>query len=174
MSTSIVGIQPEELIGLMRHVPSPVTVVTAVAVDEMRGMTAGSFTSVSLDPPLITFNVMQDSQMHGVLMEAEHFAIHILSDAQAAWSDHFARPNLPGAEQFAHLPYHRNAEGVPILEGTLGVLHCRRFAMHTAGDHTIFIGEVLAADLPATEGQPLVYYRRGYHRVGETLSGKAG
>ncbi len=154
---------------VMRRVPSPVTVVTAATAEEMRGITIGSFTSVSLNPPLISFNVSHRARMHAVLLKAERFAVHLLRAEQVYLSQRFAEPGLSGAEQFAGLAYRVEGHGMPILEGVLAVLYCRPYSRLEAGDHTIFVGEVY--DLEAHEdGLPVLYYNRAYRVVGETLA----
>ncbi len=85
---------------VMRHVPSPVTVVTAAGAGERRGITIGSFTSVSLEPPLISLNVAREAQMHPVLAAASHFAVHVLREDQAHLARRFSLPDLTSADQF--------------------------------------------------------------------------
>ncbi len=151
---------------VMRRVASPVTVVTAAADGEARGATIGSFTSVSLDPPLVSFNVQKASAFYAALSRAEAFAIHLLTDAQAELANHFALPDLTGEAQFADVPHVQTAPGQPpVLEDTFGVLFCRRFAVHDAGDHALFIGRV-ARVLEAEGAGPLLYYARSYRAVG--------
>ncbi|SHK56134.1 flavin reductase family protein [Rhodothermus profundi] len=165
MTTHALG---EVLRQVMRRVPSPVTVVTAAADGEMRGITIGSFTSVSLEPPLISFNVARRARMHPLLLQARYFAVHILGAEQVALSQRFAEPGLSGQEQFEGLAYQLHAEGTPVLEGVLAVLHCRPYRRLEAGDHTIFVGEVMEIEV-REEGPPLLYYNRTYRAVGETL-----
>lgn len=153
---------------VMRRVPSPVTVVTAAARGEVRGITIGSFTSVSLDPPLVSFNVGREAQMHGVITSAERFAVHVLSEAQAHLSDHFAFPHRTGAEQFADVRHEVDAYGTPVLDGVLAVLYCRPYAFFEAGDHSVVIGEVMDVEADA-EGGPVLYYNRSYRGVGGEL-----
>ncbi len=162
----------EALRQVMRRVPSPVTVVTAAAYGEMRGITIGSFTSVSLNPPLISFNVAQQARMYPLLLAARHFAVHILGAEQVPLSRRFAESGLSNSEQFEGLAYRLSPEGTPLLEGVLAVLHCRTYRTLEAGDHTIFVGEVIEIETLA-DGPPLVYYNRAYRAVGEELaSGK--
>ena len=149
----------------MRRVPSPVTVVTAAGADEVRGITIGSFTSVSLAPPLISFNVDHAAQMHDLIVAAERFAVHILADTQAHLSNHFAVKDRSGAEQFASVAYRADTHGTPILEGALAVFHCTRYAVYPAGDHTLILGQVYQIDERA-EGAPILYYDRSYRTVG--------
>ncbi len=156
----------EALRRAMRQVPSPVTVVTAAGQGGARGITIGSFTSVSLDPPLISFNVAHDAQTHDLIVGAERFAVHLLSDEQAHLSNHFALPDVTGAEQFAAMPYRRDPYGTPILDDVLAVFHCTRYAVYPAGDHSLLVGEVVAIE-EGMAGQPLLYFDRAYHTVGE-------
>ena len=155
----------------MRRVPSPVTVVTAAGPDERRGMTVGSFTSVSLDPPLVSFNVALDAQMHDLIADAKHFAVHILSDQQAQLSNNFAVPDRTGEEQFAAIPHRLDANGTPILEDALAVFFCTRYATYPAGDHTLVVGQVL--DIEAgLDGSPLVYFDRSYRHLGDKVNSR--
>lgn len=144
----------------MRQVASPVVVITTISGEGMRGMTASSFTSVSLQPPLISFNVAKDTQMHLALEETECFAVHVLSANQTDLSQHFAVPHLSSEEQFKHIACHIE-ETLPILEDTLAVLICKPFAQHEAGDHTLFLGEVIRIG-HLQEGNPLLYFQRHY------------
>ena len=161
-------IDGEVLRHVMRQVPSPVTIVTVKGEDEIRGITIGSFTSASLHPALITFNLSRDAQSYDALILAERFVVHILSEKQAHLADHFAKPDLTGEEQFEAIPYQLDADGTPILLDTMAVLHCERFAIHDAGDHSIVIGQVVKIDA-RTDGCPLLYYDRGYRRIGKQV-----
>lgn len=159
-------IDGETLRGVMRRVPAPVTVVTAAGREEARGATIGSFTSVSLEPPLVSFNVERESQMHDVMEEASRFAVHTLCREQAHLSAHFAVPDCSGVEQLRPVPHRLDIHGTPILEEALSVLHCRLHDTFRAGDHTIVVGEVVEIDRRA-EGAPLLYYDRSYHSINE-------
>lgn len=160
------GVDGEMLRAVMRRVASPVTVVTTAADGEVRGATIGSFTSVSLDPPLVSFNVQKDSAFFAALSRAEAFAIHLLTDAQADLANHFAIPDLTSEEQFARIPHSVSSLGQPpVLADTFGVLLCQRFAVHDAGDHALFIGRVDRVSESEGTG-PLLYYARSYRAVG--------
>ncbi len=164
-------IDGDKLRMMMRRVPSPVTVVTAAGPDEMRGMTVGSFTSVSLDPPLVSFNVALDAQMHDLIVNVEHFAVHLLSEAQADLSNNFAIPDRSGADQFADISYRLDAHGTPVLEDTLFVFFCAHHAVHPAGDHSLLVGEVLDI-AEGTEAMPLVYFDRSYRRLSDRIKSR--
>jgi len=148
----------------MQRVPAPVTVVTAAGPSEARGATIGSFTSVSLDPPLVSFNVEKDSQMHDVLAETGHFAVHLLSDEQSELCTHFAIPDQPGADQLDPVAYRTDEHDTPILEVAPAVLYCRRHEAFEAGDHTIIVGRVVRLD-ERGEAPPILYYDRDYRSV---------
>ncbi|MEM1044324.1 MAG: flavin reductase family protein [Bacteroidota bacterium] len=158
----------DQLRGVMRRVASPVTVVTAAANGTLRGATIGSFTSVSLDPPLVSFNVQKASAFHGVLTRAEAFAVHLLGTDQADLATHFALPDIEGSAQFETVPHTRSPDGVPVLGGTSGVLHCAPWAVHDAGDHALVLGRVLRVEAGDAAG-PLLYYDRSYRAVGKEV-----
>lgn len=153
---------------VMRRVPSPVTIVTAVGAGERRGITIGSFTSVSLEPPLICFNVNRTAQMHDVIMAASRFAVHILAEDQAHLSNHFAVPDRSGREQFESVSYAIDAHGTPVLNDVTAVLHCTHHRTFVAGDKSIIVGKVAEVELNEDRGAVL-YYKRGYRGVGEEL-----
>lgn len=159
----------EDLRSVMRHVPSPVTVVTLMSQNGPRGVTIGSFTSVSLDPPLISFNIMHNSVAHDVLLEAEAFAVNILRDDQSALGERFAEPALSSLEQFKGIGYNLNEAGIPILFDSLAVILCEPFKAVEAGDHSLLIGSVIEADV-VSDGKPLLYYWHAYRMVGETVN----
>lgn len=167
------GIDGERLRAVMRRVASPVTIVTVAAGGERRAATIGSFTSVSLDPPLVSFNATQGTGFHHVLRQADRFAVHLLRDDQSEWAEHFAQPDYTEAQLFDSMPLlEAGREGVPpVLEGTLGVLHCSMWAVHPVGDHSLIVGKVLRVDVaPVAQGVgPLLYYARSYRGVGERV-----
>lgn len=158
----------EVLRSVMREVPSPVTVITVKGEDEIRGITIGSFASTSLRPPLISFNIKRDAQIYEALVNAEHFAVHILSDAQAHLSDHFASSEMTGEEQFEAVPYQVDPVGTPIILDTLAVIRCDRYAIYDAGDHSIVVGRVTQVD-GGVDGGPMLYYNRTYRSIGKEV-----
>jgi flavin reductase (DIM6/NTAB) family NADH-FMN oxidoreductase RutF len=136
-----------------------VAVVTATdAGGTPVGMTANSFTSVSLDPPLVSVNIDHQAEMRTRLLEVPRFAVNILESSQEALSRRFATDH---PDRFRGVAHHRTELGLPALDGALAVLECERFAEYDAGDHTIFVGRVVAGT--TGKGKPLIYYRGGYH-----------
>ena len=159
----------EDLKAVMRRVPAAVTVVTAGSGDEARGMTVGSFTSVSLEPLLVSFNVGKVAAMKTVLIGTDHFYVHLLEEHQEEISNTFARPDLHGSEQFADVMHRFDAHGTPILVETLAYIRCEKIAVYDAGDHCLIIGKVEEVQ-HLREGRPLIYYERGYRSVSRATS----
>jgi flavin reductase (DIM6/NTAB) family NADH-FMN oxidoreductase RutF len=125
-------------------------------------MTANAFSSVSLDPPLILVCVINPSEGADHITRNGVFAVNILSVDQEPLSRYFASRERPkGRDAFRDVPHRVAASGSPILEGAAAFMDCRVHASHEAGDHSIFIGEVLELDLQ-DGGTPLVFHGGGY------------
>ncbi len=139
---------------------SGVTVVTARQGDEPIGMTAASFSSLSLDPPLILICVAHSAYSHDGLVDAPGFAVHVLGAEQEAMSSRFARP---GADKFADYPDERGPFDVPLLPFGVARLACAREAALDGGDHTILVGRVVSAERAGSD--PLLYCNRAYGRL---------
>ena len=159
------SVQGDRLRMMMRHVPSPVTVVTAAHAGEKRGITIGSFASTSLEPPLISFNVARDAQMYPLMQKADRFVVHVLSESQAHLGNQFSLPDAPPEAQFKGVAHVLNENGTPVLEGAVIVISCLKRAVYEAGDHVIVLGEVVGIE-DETSRRPLVYYDRNYHAIG--------
>lgn len=157
----------DELKDAMRQLPFPVTIVTAALGHEKRGITIGSFTSLSMDPPLISFNVDFEAQMNSLIKKAPHFAVHLPGSEQAELCNHFAVPDRSGEEQFSTVDYKPNKFGTPILAEIPTVIQCRSYTWFETGDHTIIVGEVVKIDR-RKKSEGLLYYDRTYRSVGES------
>jgi flavin reductase (DIM6/NTAB) family NADH-FMN oxidoreductase RutF len=154
-----------------RAMASFATGVTVITVDDhgrVHGMTANAFTSVSLEPQLVLVCVDHNAQTHAHLTTRKRFGINVLSEAQAAISEHYADPerNPEGAER-AGASFDRTAQGTPVLHGALAYLECRLQDARDAGDHTIFIAEV--EDVVVRKGKPLLFFESEYHPIGDSL-----
>jgi 3-hydroxy-9,10-secoandrosta-1,3,5(10)-triene-9,17-dione monooxygenase reductase component len=103
------------------------------------GVTANSFNSVSLDPPMILWSIGKNSTSLAAFMAAEHFAVHILAMDQESLSGRFAKSNT---DKFAGLTVERGREGIPLLSGCAARFQCRTAYRHEGGDHIILVGEV--------------------------------
>lgn len=135
-----------------------VTIVTARdSAGEPIGMTASSFNSVSIDPPLVLWSVTKTAWSGESFRHAKHFAVHILASDQSALSNTFARP---GEQKFATVTTSDNANGVPILPNVAARFDCKQWAVYEGGDHWILVGEVLHFERQKREG--LVFCNGGY------------
>lgn len=153
---------------MMRRVPSPVVVITAQGPQETRGITIGSFSSVALEPPLVSFNVGRDSQMFEVTEACERFVVNVLSEKQAHLARRFAEPDLTGSEQLESVPHSPGPHGTPILDGASAVLYCVPHDSIPAGDHVLYVGLVVNVEEHQDRGAVL-YYKSDYRGVGREL-----
>jgi flavin reductase (DIM6/NTAB) family NADH-FMN oxidoreductase RutF len=153
----------EELRELMRRFPAPVAVVTAAVDDERYGLTVGSLVSLSLDPPLVGISVGRESSSHEPIRNAGRFAASLLSGEQEELARHFARSGVPPVALWAGVQV-RDGECGPLLVGAVAWLECRTWAEYDAGDHTIFVGEVLSGEL-GVDASGLVYRLSRYFPV---------
>ncbi len=135
-----------------------VTVITCSDKDGKHcGITANSFSSVSLDPPLILWNIAKVSNSLSAYLAAEFFAVNVLREDQEALSRHFARTDH---RLFDDIPHSVSDRGAPLLIDPLAVFECRTVEVHDCGDHYIIIGEVL--EHRHTDGEPLLFYDGRY------------
>jgi flavin reductase len=139
-----------------------VTVITTHGEADMYGMTANAFSSVSLDPPLVLVCVISGTTGAETIERNGAFAVNVLGAHQEAISRFFASRDRPrGHAAFSDFPYFTAVTGSPIIERAVAYLDCRVAARHEAGDHDVFIGEVVA--LGAEPGlPPLVFHGGGY------------
>lgn len=141
----------------LSHWASGVTVVTAEGPE---GMTVSAFSSLSLDPPLITVALARNAYAHDALVTASGFAVHILGHEDSDISTRFASPG----DRFAGLDWEVGRHGAPLLHVGITRLCCARHATFDGGDHTILVGRVEQVDV--TAGEPVVYYRGAYRTLG--------
>ena len=133
-----------------------VTVITAMNGSEPVGLAANSFTSVSLDPPLVLFCAAHASSTWPKIKEAGSFCVNVLSSEQETLSRQFAGKG----DKYEGVGWKPGTTGSPILSDVLAWIDCEIESLHDAGDHVLVVGRVLALD--AKDGQPLTYFRGGY------------
>ncbi|HEY5701620.1 MAG TPA: flavin reductase [Gammaproteobacteria bacterium] len=139
-----------------------VTVVTTVdEFERPRGITANSFTSVSLDPPLVLVCIAKNADSYDAFVSGDSFTVNILADSQRSLSQLFASKS---ADKFDAVRWHRGDNGAPVLDDSLAWFDCRMYRQTDAGDHAILIGEVTCFDTMA--GQPLGYCQGNYLSFG--------
>ena len=156
-------IDPQEQKRIMGKFATGVTVASTRLGDNTWGMTANAVTSLSLEPPLILLCVKREGQSHANFAESGIFALNILAADQQTISDRFA---FKGPKDFSDLETTTAETGAPVLTGALGWVDCRIVNTVAAGDHDMFIGEIVAG--AARDGQPLVYFSGGYSQLNAT------
>jgi flavin reductase (DIM6/NTAB) family NADH-FMN oxidoreductase RutF len=142
-----------------------VTVVTVQSTPgRVHGMTANSFTSVSLEPPLISVCVAEHAHLLPLLKEKRFFGINVLREEQQYLSEFFACADQPQKDEATiGVNFVWTPQNIPLMENALCQIACRLHATHVAGDHTIVVGEVLTAAL--YPGNPLLFFRGDYTRL---------
>lgn len=152
--------------------PTGVTVVTTVVDGVRHGVTASSFSSVSLDPPLVSVCLARTAFAHDLLARAGVFGVAILAKDQAELGQRFARFDAE-LDRFAGEEWETAKTGAPLLATALGWLDCAVAHAYEGGDHTIFVGEVLAGATPRTTS-PLLYHSRTWGQFADQLPGDVG
>ncbi|MDH6112249.1 flavin reductase (DIM6/NTAB) family NADH-FMN oxidoreductase RutF [Kitasatospora sp. MAP12-15] len=159
---------PDEFRAALSQLAAGVALLTVHDGGEDAGMTATSFLSVSLEPPLVLVSVREDSRMDELLSRVDLWAVSLLGERHRTLASRFAmKGRLSDRLLFADTPHHRGpASGAPLVEGALATVECRTEQRIAAGDHTLVIGRVLEARVPSPDGQPLLYFRGGYRQLG--------
>ena len=144
-------------------------VVVTLQVDGVdHAMTANSFTSVSLDPPLVLVCVERASRFDEALSACDgRWAVSILSAANEAAARWFATKGRPLEGQFASVPHRRGNNGAMLIDGALAHIECRTEAVHPAGDHDILVGRVEGMTVAAQPGEPLLYFASSFRAFTE-------
>ena len=157
------SIDQRELRDALGQYATGVTVVTTLTGDGPLGITANSFASVSLDPPLVLWAPARRSQRFPAFQKASHFAIHVLTEGQRWLADRFARTggDFEGIDTVAGLG------DSPLINGCAARLECAHAAQYEGGDHLIMVGEVLR--LEQGGGAPLVFHCGSYRGLGGPL-----
>jgi 3-hydroxy-9,10-secoandrosta-1,3,5(10)-triene-9,17-dione monooxygenase reductase component len=148
---------PERMREVLGTFATGVVIVTALGAGPL-GFTCQSFVSVSLEPPLVSFNPARTSTTWPLIREVGGFCVNVLAHDQHELSELFARP---GADRFADVTWTASPLGAPILAGVSAWIDCELAAEHDAGDHTIVLGAVRSMDADPSR-YPLIYYRSQY------------
>jgi 3-hydroxy-9,10-secoandrosta-1,3,5(10)-triene-9,17-dione monooxygenase reductase component len=145
---------------VLGHFATGIAIITATDGGEPVGMACNSFTSVSLDPPLVAFCAAKSSTTWPRIQAAGHWAANFLTEDDEELCRLFAQK---GADRFSQVEHHPGVSGAPVLDNALAFVDCETVAEHDAGDHVIVVGRVLElGDSP--HGKPLLFYRGGYGR----------
>ena len=149
------SIEPATFRAALGRFASGVTVITTAVGDAVYGMTASAFISVSLEPPLVLVSVDRGAHMYAHLERTKRYGVSVLSAEQTIHSNHFA-----GWEQPDFSPEFLWLDGVPVLEGAISTMATNVVAIHEAGDHSLFVGEV--TQLSYSDDAPLLYFGGKY------------
>ena len=160
-------VSPSDFKAALSRFASGVTVVTAKDAEGDHGMTASAFSSLSLDPPLVLVCVGRKARMHAILSEAGSFAINILAEDQTSVSNRFAGWWEEGRSKWADLSVAPAPKtGAAWIGGALANLDCHVHATYDGGDHTLFVGRVVAARVPDnSDPAPLLYFSGSYRNL---------
>ena len=164
-NVSAVGLDTRAYRDAVGQFATGVTLCTTVTESGHHGITANSFTSVSLDPLLVLISVEKIARFHDEVLSSGLFAISVLGSRHESAAAHFAVRGRPETEdQFSGVPHQLGpSTGCIVVSDARAVLECRVWSQADGGDHTLILGEVLAFDLP-TPAQPALLYVEGGFR----------
>jgi flavin reductase (DIM6/NTAB) family NADH-FMN oxidoreductase RutF len=161
------NLDPQRFRGALGMFATGVTIVTACHTDAgLIGITANSFSSVSLDPPLVLFSVANTARSLTAFLEAPGFCVNVLRKDQKALSNRFARQ---GEDKWSGVSYTSGHFGAPILPDTMAAFDCLHYAQYEGGDHRIIVGRVVAME-HNIEGEPLLFFGGRYRVLGEEIT----
>lgn len=158
------AVEPDVLRRTMRQWASGVAVVSSQSNGRYHGMTVSSFTSVSLDPPLVLISLENQARTHGMVTESGVFAVSVLEERQREISDIFAGRISDDENRYEGQEFTMSGTGCPILGGSLAYIDCQVQSAVRGGTHTVFLGLVLEA-APLGSGRPLIYFDQDYRRL---------
>ena len=159
------GIDSDSLWAAARRFATGVTVVAAAADEGYLGITVSAFSLLSLDPPLALVSIHTESQLTDAIEASGAFAVTILGGRQEQLAETFAGRAPRPDPSFNDIPHRTLLTGAPILAGGLAWFDCRLEETHSGGDHSIFIGRVVAAGVASGQDDPLLYFGSQYRRL---------
>lgn len=143
--------------------PTGVVIVSARTGSHDHAMTVNSFTTVSLEPPLVLFCVERDARFHDAVTHKGHFGVSILAAQHRSVATWLSTPGRPLVGQLDQIPHEYSPNGCALIGGALAHLEAEITDVHSAGDHSIVVGLVTHLAMPDVPAAPLVYVRSGYH-----------
>ncbi|MBV6396032.1 MAG: p-hydroxyphenylacetate 3-hydroxylase, reductase component [Anaerolineales bacterium] len=156
-------LDPEQLRRAMRAWTTGVAILTASHSGETHGMTINSFNSLSLDPPMVCVTVRNETRIHHLIEHAQTFGVTVLAASQRALAEDFAG-RKHGPDRMSEVNLQTLASGAPALTSGLASFDCRVTQTLRLGKNTMFLAEVVSAQIHSTEN-PLVYHNRTYHQL---------
>lgn len=160
----MVSADQEQLRFMMRQWTTGVSIVSTQYQANQHGMTVSSFTSVSLEPQVVTISLTKSARTHDMILNAGIFAITILSDDQQSISELFAGKASESEDRFEGLETLTLTTGAPVIKGGLAYLDGEVIAVHDFGSNSLIIGEIIAAKV-GESGKPLIYYDQRYNKL---------
>ncbi len=152
------AVDAREIRNVMGHFATGVTVITTKdTTGKPFGLTVNSFTSLSLNPPLVVVCVDKTVDCYSCFNDSKVFAVNVLNEDQEELSRRFA---TKGLEKFEGIQWRMGENGLPLLDGVLGAIECKVTQSYEGGDHTIFLGEILSAT--AKGDRPLLFFKGKY------------
>ncbi|MBC8145033.1 MAG: flavin reductase family protein [bacterium] len=169
---AVTSVHPDEMRRALRRFASGVTIVTAELDGEQLGITVSAFASISLMPPIVMVSINNESPLRDAVITSEHFAVHILSDAQRSLAERFSQP-VPSSEKYREVAFILGPSGAPMLSDTLASIDCVLEQTIAIGSHMVMFGRVVYAEAAGKEVEPLIYYNRGYRSLGDPTEGSS-
>jgi flavin reductase (DIM6/NTAB) family NADH-FMN oxidoreductase RutF len=163
-----VSVESTEFRALLSRWASGVSVVTSNDNGMLYGLTVSSFSSLSLEPPLVLVCLASANRLVDMIRASGGFAVSILASDQISASNYFARTGRPPTPDFTEVEGEWTPSGQPVVAHALAWMTCETHALLPHGDHTIAIGRVTRARVDEAK-EPLLYWSRGYRRVGDPL-----
>ncbi len=150
---------------LLRKIPHGLYICGVKEGDEVNGFTASWVMQASFKPPLVVNCVKQDSRSHAMLTASNVFSLSVLEAGQKDLAEKFFKPQRRVGDKFEDVEFYRGVTGCPIIKDTLGYVECQVVGTIAQGDHTVFVGEVIAAGIHR-EGEPLLLESTGWNYGG--------
>ncbi|UJH69361.1 flavin reductase family protein [Ornithinimicrobium sp. INDO-MA30-4] len=149
----------------MGRFASGVTIASTLAGKQDHAMTANAVVSVSLEPTLLMISVGTESRWFEAAQESGVWGISLMPATGRKIAEWLATPGRPMLGQLGRVPHHRGVTGVALMDDALTTIECRTVALHEAGDHHLFIGEVIALEVPESAHAPLVHCQGSYRTL---------
>jgi flavin reductase (DIM6/NTAB) family NADH-FMN oxidoreductase RutF len=146
---------------VMARIPSAVAVITSRSQSGLHGVTVSSFGSLSLDPPLAYLSILREINSHDRLLNTDGFVINVLARKQTFYAEQFSGQTPLADPDFDRIPHRLGELGLPLIDGCISWIECRHSVQHPAGDHTLFIGDIINLQTGDSD-DPLIYYDREF------------
>ncbi len=137
-----------------------VIVTTAKSAKKLHGITINSFASLSLEPPMVLFNIDKNSHSYETFTKAKYFTANILEEKQSSLSKNFSHPSTI---DWKNVEYHIGETRCPVLKGAISYVECKLEKLYDGGDHTIIVGHVINTQTNS-DAKPLIYFRGEYQK----------